>query len=89
MIFYTCFIEFIKFIEDTMPNLLWIWNMTKFTLMNVLIQAQAIKCAVWDPTRPRLAICTGNNKIYMWSPQGCISVEVPCEGMLNKTLYDS
>ncbi len=24
-------------------------------------------------------MCTNNNKIYMWSPQGCISVETPCE----------
>lgn len=34
----------------------------------------------WDPTQTRLALCTGNNKIYMWSPSGCLSVEVPGEG---------
>lgn len=62
-----------------MPNILWIWDMTKFKLMNVLIQISPIKCVSWDTNSVRLALCTGNNKIYMWSPQGCISVEAPCE----------
>lgn len=35
----------------------------------------------WDPTQNRLALCTGNNKIYMWSATGCLSVEVPTEGL--------
>ena len=34
----------------------------------------------WDPKQNRLALCTGSNKIYMWSVSGCLSVEVPCEG---------
>lgn len=38
-----------------------------------------MKDVSWDPTQDRLALCTGNNKIYMWSPHGCISVETPCE----------
>ena len=36
----------------------------------------------WDPKQPRLAVCTGNNKLYMWSPAGCVSVVVPTEGLL-------
>lgn len=34
----------------------------------------------WDPKETRLALCAGTNKIYMWSPAGCLDVEVPCEG---------
>ena len=34
----------------------------------------------WDPTQSRLALCTANNKVYMWSPAGSLSVEVPSEG---------
>ena len=34
----------------------------------------------WDPKQPRLALCTANNKLYMWSPAGCVSVVVPTEG---------
>jgi len=65
--------------NDSMPNILWIWNLKTLKLMNVLIQTMAIKHVSWDPTQDRLALCTGNNKIYMWSPHGCISVETPCE----------
>ena len=96
--------------NDSMPNILWIWDMNKFKLTNVLIQIMAIKCkctqpnmletkkakkalyysvkllllllqtgVCWDPAQTRLALCTNNNKIYMWSPKGCISVEVPVE----------
>lgn len=66
--------------KDSMPNILWIWDMNKFKLTNVLIQTMAIRCVCWDSKQSRLALCTNNNKIYMWSPQGCISVETPCEG---------
>lgn len=34
----------------------------------------------WDPLQPRLALCTGTNKLYMWSPTGSLAVEVPVEG---------
>lgn len=34
----------------------------------------------WDPRQPRLAICTGGSKVYLWSPAGCVSVQVPGEG---------
>lgn len=63
-----------------MPNILWIWSLVRFQLVNVLIQTHPVKCVAWDPCQVRLALCCGNNKVYMWSPQGCISVEVPCEG---------
>lgn len=34
----------------------------------------------WDPRQSRLALCTGTNRLYMWSPAGSLSVEVPVEG---------
>ena len=33
----------------------------------------------WDPTQERIALCTGNNKLYFWSVAGCVTVEVPTE----------
>ncbi|KAJ8320300.1 hypothetical protein KUTeg_001887 [Tegillarca granosa] len=65
---------------DNMPNTLWIWDIQRLTLCTVLIQGAAIKCIKWDPNRTRLALCTGTNKLYMWSPAGCLSVQVPVEG---------
>lgn len=66
--------------NDNMPNTLWIWDIQRLTLCTVLIQGAAIKCIKWDPNRTRLALCTGTNKLYMWSPAGCLSVQVPVEG---------
>ncbi|MGH0163040.1 UNVERIFIED_CONTAM: hypothetical protein FKN15_044234 [Acipenser sinensis] len=66
--------------NDNMPNDLWIWDMQKLKLFVVLEQAVPVRCFQWDPRRPRLAICTGNSKVYLWSPAGCVSVQVPVEG---------
>lgn len=33
----------------------------------------------WDPKQERIALCTGNNKLYFWSVAGCVTVEVPTE----------
>jgi len=76
---FSCDNRFMFTRNDSMPNILWIWDLEKFKLTYVLIQIMAIKCVKWDPRQARLALCTNNNKIYMWSPQGCISVEAPCE----------
>ena len=31
----------------------------------------------WDAQEEFLAVCTGNDKVYMWSPEGCLAVRVP------------
>ncbi|KAK2165292.1 hypothetical protein LSH36_52g03026 [Paralvinella palmiformis] len=69
--------------NDNMPCVLWIWEMTTLDLCVVLIQDLPIKCVGWDPCQARLALCTGSNKVYMWSPAGCLSVDVPIEGTFN------
>merc|ERR1712038_1918172 len=55
------------------------WDVQRLQQAALLIQDEAIKCVEWDPKQSRLALCTGNNKIYMWSPAGSLSVEVPNE----------
>ncbi|XP_025941416.1 WD repeat-containing protein WRAP73 isoform X2 [Apteryx rowi] len=62
------------------PNAVWIWDIQKLKLFVVLEQLGAIQSFQWDPLQPRLAICTGNSKVYLWSPAGCVSVQVPMEG---------
>ncbi|CAG5130272.1 unnamed protein product [Candidula unifasciata] len=66
--------------NDNMPCAVWIWDISKLALCAVLIQSHPIKCVCWDPRHPRLALCTSSNKLYMWSPDGCLSVEAPVEG---------
>ncbi|KAF0980699.1 hypothetical protein FDP41_013182 [Naegleria fowleri] len=63
--------------NDSMPNTLWIWETSKLSLCSLVIQTQPIRQAQWDPVHPRLAICTGNGKIYIWSKEGCSCVDVP------------
>ncbi|KAJ8016408.1 hypothetical protein DPEC_G00006910 [Dallia pectoralis] len=66
--------------NDNMASVMWVWDMERLGLLAVLEQTSAVRCFQWDPCRPRLALCTGNAKLYLWSPAGCVSVTVPAEG---------
>ncbi|KAF5917412.1 hypothetical protein HPG69_007006 [Diceros bicornis minor] len=66
--------------NDNIPNAVWIWDIQKLRLFVVLEQLSPVRSFQWDPQRPRLAICTGGSKVYLWSPAGCVSVQVPGEG---------
>jgi WD40 repeat protein len=63
--------------NDSMPNAVWVWDMAHLQLCVVLLQTGPVREIQWDPTQPRLAVCTSNNKLYLWSPAGCVSVTVP------------
>lgn len=65
---------------DNVPNAVWIWDVRKLRLFAVLEQLRPVRSFHWDPQQPRLAICTGGSKVYLWSPAGCVSVQVPGEG---------
>lgn len=65
---------------DSVPNAVWIWDIQKLRLFVVLEQLSPVRSFQWDPQQPRLAICTGGGKVYLWSPAGCVSVQVPGEG---------
>ncbi|XP_040285909.1 WD repeat-containing protein WRAP73 [Bufo bufo] len=69
--------------NDNMPCCVWIWDIQKMRLSVVLEQTSPVRSFHWDPVQPRLAICTGNRKVYLWSPTGCVSVQVPVEGPFN------
>ncbi|CAK8694465.1 unnamed protein product [Clavelina lepadiformis] len=69
--------KFLATIDDSMKTAVHIWSMLKLSLYVVLLQASPIKCARWDPHTSRLALCTGNDKLYLWSPSGSVSVQVP------------
>ncbi|XP_010873982.1 WD repeat-containing protein WRAP73 [Esox lucius] len=66
--------------NDSMASVVWVWDIQRLGLLAVLEQTSAVRCFQWDPRRPRLALCTGNAKLYLWSPAGCVSVTVPAEG---------
>ncbi|KAJ7395519.1 WD repeat-containing protein WRAP73 [Pitangus sulphuratus] len=66
--------------NDNIPNAVWIWDIRKLKLLVVLEQLCPIQCFQWDPRQPRLALCTGTSRVYLWSPAGCVAVQVPGEG---------
>jgi len=70
----------VPLLVDNMASVVWVWDMRKMSLVAVLEQTSAVRCFQWDPRRPRLALCTGNTTLYLWSPAGCVSVQVPTEG---------
>ena len=65
--------------SDNMPHVIWVWDMASISLVALLVHTNPVKTVEWDPKQPRLAMCTGTNKLYMWSPAGCISVVVPVD----------
>lgn len=71
--------------NDNMPNALWLWDVSKLCLSALLLQTSSVRAFQWDPKQPRLAVCTGNNKLYLWSPAGCVSVVVPTEATFQIT----
>lgn len=67
-------------LADNVPNAVWVWDIQKLRLFVVLEQLCPVRSFQWDPQQARLAICTGGSKVYLWSPAGCMSVQVPGEG---------
>ena len=65
--------------NDNMSNAVWIWDVVNLKLSVLLLQMSPVREMKWDPLQARLAVCTSNNKLYLWSPAGCVSVTVPVE----------
>ncbi|KAG7163726.1 WD repeat-containing protein WRAP73-like [Homarus americanus] len=63
--------------NDNMPATIWIWSVPKLSLKAVLVHVNPVKEFTWDPRQPRLALCTGSNHVYFWSPFGCLTVAIP------------
>eukprot|EP00899_Mesostigma_viride_P019511 jgi/Mesvir1/27561/Mv07311-RA.1 len=63
--------------NDNMPCVLWIWDMTKIALAAVLVQAEPIKSAQWDPRQPCIAVCCGGPRVFVWTPEGASCVHIP------------
>lgn len=65
--------------NDSMPTVMWIWDMNHLELAAILVQKEPIKTAAWDPSYTRLVLCTGSSHLYMWTPTGayCVSVPLP------------
>ncbi|XP_068634850.1 uncharacterized protein [Aristolochia californica] len=65
--------------NDSMPTVLWLWDIHHLELVAILVQKEPIRAAAWDPTCARLILCTGSSHLYMWTPSGscCVSIPLP------------
>ncbi|CAI8603966.1 unnamed protein product [Vicia faba] len=63
--------------NDSMPTVLWVWNIRQLELTAILVQKDPVRVAAWDPTYTRLVFCTGSTHLYMWTPSGAFCVRVP------------
>ncbi|KAL6980911.1 hypothetical protein U1Q18_022547 [Sarracenia purpurea var. burkii] len=63
--------------NDSMPTVLWVWDIHRLELAAILVQKDPIRAAAWDPTCARLVLCTGSPHLYMWTPSGAYCVNVP------------
>jgi WD40 repeat protein len=72
--------------NENIPNALYIWDTQTLQLCSVIVQMLPIKHAKWDPKRDRLAFCSGNDKLYMWSAEGCSIITVPTNGFSVKSV---
>jgi len=60
--------ELLATINDNMPMTVWIWSMSRLNLMSVVNHKDKVSSFKWAPgDEERLAICCGNDKLYLWS----------------------
>lgn len=66
---------------EAMPRVLWIWETLRLALAAVVVQRDPITMVKWAPSGDaKLAMCSGNAKVYLWSPRGCSCVDIPSAG---------
>ena len=72
--------------NDNAPTALWVWETESLTLRALLLHEEPIKSAAWDPSAQRIAIATGTSKLFFWSADSAMCVDVPAEDFSANTL---
>ncbi|KAH8875686.1 WD repeat-containing protein WRAP73 [Schistosoma japonicum] len=66
--------------NDNCSNVIWIWSIdSRLSLFSLLIHTSgSVSSLMWDPKcSSRLALCTGSDSVFLWTPQGCLVVQAP------------
>ncbi|CAI2728854.1 unnamed protein product [Schistosoma spindalis] len=66
--------------NDNCPSVIWIWSIDRrLSLFSLLIHTSGyVSSLMWDPRcSARLALCTGSDAVFLWTPQGCLAVQAP------------
>lgn len=63
--------------NDCQPTTVWVWSAITLELCACLQQLRPVTSFGWDPTAHRLAVATGDSRVYVWTPEGASFVEIP------------
>ena len=72
-----------------MEKIIYIWgnliedNQSILYPQTVIETLEKITCIAWSPVATKLAICTNNDKLYLWSEQSILSIENPNDYRFN------
>ena len=69
---------FVSQLEE-LPNLLWVWDKSSWSLISVIENDRAIVCAEWcpEPSTPILSFCCNSGHVYFWTPETCSIIDIP------------
>eukprot|EP00916_Digyalum_oweni_P009404 GHVL01015842.1.p1 GENE.GHVL01015842.1~~GHVL01015842.1.p1 ORF type:complete len:526 (+),score=61.28 GHVL01015842.1:28-1605(+) len=76
--------RFVASRNDRQPRVVYIWDTTRCTLAVVLIHLSNVKHIMWDPmstSKVRLAIATGESRIFLWTPSGGVVLSIPSKSV--------
>ena len=62
---------------ESMPNAVWIWDMTTLELSTILIHLNNVKSFKFSPNSQTLVIGTGQSRVFVWTPKGACVVDLP------------
>ena len=62
---------------ESMPNVVWIWDLTTLQLSTVLIHINAVKSFKFAPQSHQLVIGTGQSRVFCWTPKGACVIDLP------------
>ena len=62
---------------ETSPTCVWIWDLVEMALNSILVQKNEITDMKWNPKTHNLNICSGLNRLFLWSPKGASVCQVP------------
>jgi len=63
--------------NDNMPCVLWIWDTQSVGLRSVVVFLEQVRSFRWHPHVSSLAVATGNNRLYFWSPSSVFWADAP------------
>jgi WD40 repeat protein len=69
--------RFIATVDEKSPTAVWIWDAVDSGLAAVLLQMGDVTGVSWDPRGDRLAVVTGGERVYVWTPEGASFVQIP------------